>query len=677
MSKYIIELQDEEKACGAFCILMILKHYGFKEEVKEIKAKARMNQNGISIKGMLECLKEYQIEATTYEASLDDIEENVKLPCILYMIYGDLGHYVVLYEIKDDEYIIGDPAKGLVTLYRDALEENYTKRMIAITHVGRVPELNYKPYTTFLKETFIAYKKNMMSLIFKGIYISLLGYISSYFFQVLIDRITITTPFFYMVVLSLAYCLVEIIKTKIEKTKTDEMINLQRAIDEDDVFVSSMNILKQPYSFFYQDKGALQSQLLSLFDLSEMSIACFERLFVDGSSFIIFMIGMLVLNYKMALCVIIMSILITLLTYKRLTTLQEMNRQYLEAGYVYQHHILELIENQFLIKRFLILQKQRERSYHLYLDEALLKQQQALFVNKMQTTIQYIIYFFYGIILILGFYFYQNKHLSIGQLLMFYMLVSYCIQPLMNMVALAAQYKQVSIIYEKYKAFEVEETNDKEDIQEKITSITFDNVGYAYGYQLPILEHIDFTISRHLLLKGITGSGKSTLLRLLMGVDLNYTGDIYLNNQELRTINLNSLYQHIGYTNETPTFLHMSVYDNFLCDDEDLIKKYLKAFGQEDLCDMFHCILSEDGSPLSLGQRQIVALVRLLCQDYDVYILDEAFSHMDTRLAGKVMRYLLKNFDDKIFIMVNHQTKVMNKNLDCVIIEDGKIKSKG
>ncbi|MCD8027957.1 MAG: ATP-binding cassette domain-containing protein [Erysipelotrichaceae bacterium] len=283
-------------------------------------------------------------------------------------------------------------------------------------------------------------------------------------------------------------------------------------------------------------------------------------------------------------------------------------------------------------------------------------------------------------ILVLGFYFFQETQLSIGQLLMFYMLVSYCIQPLMNMVALAAQYKQVSIIYEKYKAFEVEEMIDKEDIHDKIIMITFDNVGYAYGYQLPVLELIDFTVHHHLLLKGITGSGKSTLLRLLMGVDMNYTGDIFLNDQGLRTINLDSLYQHIGYTNETPTFLHMSVYDNFLCDNEELIKQYLKAFGQLDLVNMFHMILSEDGSPLSLGQRQIIALIRLLCQDYDVYILDEALSHMDTRLAGKVMRYLLKNFNDKIFIMVNHQTKVENKNLDnldCVIIENGKIKSKG
>ena len=98
------------------------------------------------------------------------------------------------------------------------------------------------------------------------------------------------------------------------------------------------------------------------------------------------------------------------------------------------------------------------------------------------------------------------------------------------------------------------------------------------------------------------------------------------------------------------------------------MKKYLRAFGMKDLIEMFHLVLSEDGSPLSLGQRQVVALVRLLCQTYDVLILDEAFSHMDSTLANKIMKYLLKNDEGKIYIMVNHQTKLVNKNVGCVIM---------
>ena len=61
MQKYPVFIQDEEMACGAYCILMLLKYYGYDEEVKEVKKKARLNQNGISIKGIIECLKEYQV----------------------------------------------------------------------------------------------------------------------------------------------------------------------------------------------------------------------------------------------------------------------------------------------------------------------------------------------------------------------------------------------------------------------------------------------------------------------------------------------------------------------------------------------------------------------------------------------------------------------------------------
>lgn len=677
MHKYPIELQDEEKACGAYCILMILKYYGFQEEVKEIKKKARLNQNGISMKGMLECLKAYQIEAKAYEATLDDIHQEVKYPCILYMIYEGMGHFVVLYERKDDEYLIGDPARGLITIYQEEMDEHYALRMIAILHVGRVPQLHYKSYRDFLKETFLSYRQHMMSLLYKGLSISMLGYLSSYFFQIFIDDIHRETQFFYMVVLCVAYCLIELTKTKMEKQKNKAVIHLQMALDEDYVFHSSMNMLQQPYTFFYQDIGSLQSQLLSLFDLSEMSIACFERLFLDGLSFLIFLGGMSILNVYMTLVVIMMLLVIMGYAYRRFSILQEINKQYLETHFIYQHHILELIENQFLIKRFQIFQKTRERSYHIYLDEALLKQKQSLFLNHLQSTIQYIVYIFYCIVLILGFYFFQQEQLSVGQLMMFYMLVSYCIQPVLSMVTLASQYKQMSLIYEKYKSFELEEPSEKIIFDELITSITIDNLTYAYGYQLPILEHLDLSISTHLLLKGETGCGKSTLLRLLMGVDLNYQGDIYINQHELRTLDLQSLYQHIGYTHETPTFLHMSLWNNFLCQDEKKVKMYLKAFGQSHLEEMFSVVLSEDGSPLSLGQRQVVAMIRLLCQDYDVFILDEAFSHMDSKLANRIIRYLLKNDEGKIYIIVNHQTKIVNKNVACAIIEKGRLKSKG
>lgn len=674
MHKYPIELQDEEKSCGAYCIDMILKYYHFYDEIKNIKKKARLNQNGISIRGMIECLKSYQIEAKAYEATLEDIVREVKCPCILYMIYDGIGHFVVLYEIKDEEYIIGDPAKGLVKMYIEEMNEHYGQRVIVIKHVGRVPQLHYKSYRQFLKDTFFAYQRYMISLIWKGLWIAVIGYGSSYFFQILIDYIHLKTAFFYMAILAMAYTTLECIRTYMTQLKMKEMIHLQKAMDEDYVFQSLMNMLKQSHSFFYQDHGVIQSQLLSLFDLTEMSLECFEKFFLDGLFFVVLFVGMCLLNIWLALIVAVTFIVICVISYFRLKDFQSINKNYLEAHYLFRHHVLELIDNHSLIRYFHLFQRQRERSYHVYLDEALLKEKQALFLNQFQSLIQYLIVLCYGIVLLVGFYLFHLQHITMGQLIMFYMLVSYCIQPVLNMVALASQYKQVSLIYDKYKNFEVDLEKSKCTLDQPITSIRYDDVTYAYGYQLPVLEHIDLNIQHHLWIKGITGSGKTTLLKLLLAEDLAYQGDIYINDLELRQIDLTSLYEHIGYLNETPTFLHMTLQDNFLCQDEKKIQFYLKTFGQESLNDMMHIVLSENGYPLSLGQRQVVALIRMLCRDWDVLILDEAFSHMDTRLANKILRYLMKNDEGKIYIMINHQTKIVNKNMECVIIEKGKIK---
>lgn len=677
MKKYPIYLQDEEKACGAYCILMIFKYYGLQEEIKVIKKKARLNQNGITMKGIIECFKDYQIEAHGYEATIQDIVTQVKLPCILYMVYEGIGHFVVLYEMNNGEYVIGDPARGLIDIYEEEMKQHFANRVVTITHIGRTPQMNYHSYFQFLKETFVSYQQQMKSLLIRGMKISLLGYMSSYFFQIFVDDIHVKTPYFYIVVLCITYCVIELMRVKLNKMKGEQCIELKKTMDEECVFSSTMNMIEMPYSFFYQEKGNIQGQLLSLFEMSEMTLACFEHLFLDGVSLVVFILGMFIMNWKMTCVVLVMMSMLTILCYRSLKIVQNLHQQELETSLSFQHHLLELIENHFLIYQFLLLQKQRERSYRIYSEYALSQEKKKRYLLAMQSKLQYIIYVFYGMILLLGFYLFGHQKITMGQLMMFYMLVSYSIDPLVQLITLAGEYKQVEMIYEKYKIFEKEKAPSLVHFDEKITSITLDDVTFAYGYQRPLLEHIDLHIDHHFILKGKTGSGKSTLLKLIMGYDANYSGDIYINEHELRTLDLHSYYQHIGYTNETPTFLHMTLFENFLCSDAQKIEKYLKAFGQLALIDMYHITLNEDGAPLSLGQRQVVALIRLLLQEKDVYVLDEAFSHMDSRLASKIMRYLIKNGDEKIYIFVNHQTKLVNKNLGCAIIEEGKLKSEG
>lgn len=675
MKKYYVELQDEPKACGAYCIYMILKYHGIHVELKSIKEKSRMDQNGISIRGMLECLKEYQVEAKGYQASLDNIKENVQLPCILHLVINNYGHYVVLYEIKDDEYIIGDPQKGLITLYEDELEKLYSLTMIAILHVGRIPEEKEQSYFQFIIESFQSFSHEILDFLLRGLSISILSLLGNMAFQIIIDDLDLKTPYFYMIILSFAYLLVHMIKISTEKNQSIHLIELQKVLDEDYVLQSVFNMLELPMSFYDQERGQLHSQILSLYQLSEMNIMLFENILLQGITLLLFLGGMVLIHPLLAFIVLLLFVVIAVYMRSQVPVMKRLSQDYLEKYYTHHHALLEWIENIFVLKRYQV--KQRKNHYHdIYLDHALNKVERDKKSVQINTIVSYMIQISFFFVLLLGLRFFVLKKITLGQLVMFIMLLNSMLPSFLSLVSLFFEYHQMKLIYERYKNFKIEEHSEKEKIQETIQRIALDNVSFAYGYRENLLNHIDLTIEKTLYVKGNTGSGKSTLLKLLMGYDLRYAGDIYFNDQELRNIDLSSLYEHVGYENQTPTFFHATLYDNFLIDDEKRIKALLKSFGYLDLENMFYVMLNEDGSPLSQGQRQVVAIVRLFLRDFDVYILDEVFSHLDQRSAGRIYRYIVKNYSDKILIMVNHQTKLVNRNDDYVIIEKGKIKKK-
>lgn len=670
MKKYYVELQDEPKACGAYCIYMVLKNKGVHVELKNIKQLCRMDENGISVQGLLECLKSLQIEAKAYHASLDDIKNNIELPCILHCLYGDYGHYIVLFEIKDDEYIIGDPKTGLITMYEDEIEKVYSNIAISLLHLGRIPEDVNKSYISFVKESFMLYKHEVSSCLYTGIKISLFSFLSSFIFQFIIDDLK-STRYFYMLMFALAYLVVEVFLLLNKRNQANRLIDISKALDEEYVLDTIFKLYDLPMSFYNQEKGLIHSQLLSLYQLSEMNVSLFENILLNGLSIILFIIGMLFVDASLTLIVIIMLFIIMLYMKKQVPKVKRISNDYLEKYYQHHFDILEYIENIFLIKRYKL--KQKQNQYHdQYIDHALMKLKKDKYNIKIDTIISLIIQISYFIILALGLFYFHKKYISIGQLIMFYMLVSYMVPSFLSIISLFFDYYTMKLIYERYKNFQYE-IEKKEDIKENIYSIRYDNVSYSYGYRENIFEHIDLNVSKILYIKGKSGSGKSTLLKLLLGYDLNYNGEIYINNQELRNLNINSIYDHIGYENETPVFFHGSLYDNLLCDDIDRIYELIKGFGCIEIKQMLYLTLGDNGSPLSQGQKQMVALLRLFLKEYDVYILDEAFSHMDNTIARKIYKYIIKNYSDKILIMVNHQTSLIDKKAHVITIDKGKI----
>ena len=96
------------------------------------------------------------------------------MPCILHTLEEGIGHFVVLYEIKEDTYIIGDPAHGIVVYDQEELASIYTENVVSITHIGRYFEYENKTFKQFLKEIKKLYHKDIRKL---GSYLCIITYL--------------------------------------------------------------------------------------------------------------------------------------------------------------------------------------------------------------------------------------------------------------------------------------------------------------------------------------------------------------------------------------------------------------------------------------------------------------------------------------------------------------------
>ena len=272
-------------------------------------------------------------------------------------------------------------------------------------------------------------------------------------------------------------------------------------------------------------------------------------------------------------------------------------------------------------------------------------------------------------------YYYKNGYINIGDIVFFYMLTTYLIEPLFNVIAFIIEKDEIMILYERYKEIVPDKKERKLKIKGKIKEIKFDHITYSYGYSKPIIDHLDLVIKDSIWLKGNTGAGKSTLLRLLMKHDDLIKGRILINGIPLVNIDPNSLYQKIIYLDKEPIFYQESLRFNLLLKSKKnyLLEELLREFAVDQFIDQLEMTIDVEGRPLSSGQQQIMMIIRALILNPDVLVLDEALSNVDDYRVEKILNYLRNCRKEIIVIIVAHQTKLVNQFYDCVIIKDGKI----
>ena len=674
MLKYPIFLQDNENSCGAYCIKMLLSFYKRDDEIKNIKKRCRLTKEGITVYGLIQVLKEYHLEAKAYQCEFKHLFEEVNCPAIVHLKQDDLYHYVILYKVKDGYFLVGDPAKGLIKMSYESFSKQFTGIIIMIDHVG-MPITKRTNYTfqNFLKDHFKQHYQTIIKMMIKTIIISMLTMIFSYYYQLMIDSFS-KYPIYQIVFISLGFTVLYAFKLLLDYLRRQQILELSRELNQEYALKTMQNLIYQDYDYMDGlEKGTLLSRSQNLFELSQYFIEFYHVIFIDSILMLFILIFILSIQFFLFFIVLLMMVLIFLVFYFYSKKLHIENKKILEQKEHLNDGLLEFQENYFQTIQFKVKKMMKNKLGYLYDTYFMNVYHHDEMTNIHQVQLEALIQIMIMAVLLLAIIIYKKQQMTLGTVMLVYLLLSYMINPLMKISVFIAMHDELQIIFERYKEMLPEKRERKKKIK-RIKSIELKHVSFSYGYTRPLFDHFHLKIEKSVFIQGKTGSGKSTLLKLIMNQLQPTKGEIVINGINLQELDLNSYYNHIKYLNKTPVFYKESLRTNMIFDRlflEDKMIELLHYFMLDDLVNGLDLKLDEQGGFLSSGQGQLVMIIRALLSEPDVLILDEAFSNIDQERLQLLINYL--SFQKIIVIIVSHQINMMNYQFDCVIIDSGKI----
>lgn len=217
--------------------------------------------------------------------------------------------------------------------------------------------------------------------------------------------------------------------------------------------------------------------------------------------------------------------------------------------------------------------------------------------------------------------------------------------------------------------------------------IEFQKVHFAYDEKQEVLKGIDFKVNpgETVAIVGATGAGKSTIISLITRLyDIN-SGNILIDDVNLKDYELYNLRSHIGVVLQDVFLFHGSIFENLSFGDDTITLEKIKAGAKEIEVDQFieqlpggyDYVVSERGSSISLGQRQLLSFLRAYLSDPKILILDEATSSIDHESEKLIQRATEKITKNRTSIIIAHRLSTIEKADKIIVMEHGKIVEEG
>ncbi len=287
---------------------------------------------------------------------------------------------------------------------------------------------------------------------------------------------------------------------------------------------------------------------------------------------------------------------------------------------------------------------------------------------------------------------YKSKEISFNMLVALFITVIYYIPCFYNISESVPDITHYLGVLHNYNSF----LNDLENVEKNENSdnrpdiiinkghISIKNLYFDYNGKRPLFNNINLDIkpNDHVAFVGESGNGKSTLIKLIMGyyhVDDNM---IFIDNQDINKINIESLRKEISFVNQNSKLFNISIYDNISYGNDmshDDIDNMIQKMGVgrifTGLRDGLNSIAGINGDQLSGGQKQMVHILRAMSKKNKIIIMDEPTAAIDVNNREFVIKAIKEMSKNKTLLLITHDDALLKSCNRVVRISNGKIVS--
>jgi ATP-binding cassette, subfamily C, bacteriocin exporter len=691
--------QQEQSDCGVACLAALARYFGGDVKIDYLRTISGTSKQGTTLLGMQEAAIEIGLEAEAFEADMPSLKA-ADAVCILHVIIDKrLHHYVICYGYNDQEkvFILSDPAKGILLLEENELNEIWQSKALLIIREGKgfIKSEEIKSQKMYWLKKLLEEDANILTVsACLGLIIAVLGLSTAVFSQKLIDDILPNSKQLKLEVgLTLLFFLL-IVRSFLTYIRQNFLLKQSRDFNNRIIAHFYNSLLKLPKSFFDNRKtGELVARMNDTNRIQNTLSYITSNLVIDLLLVVISAVFLLTYSVKLGIIGLLSLPVYFIITYVYHKHIVDAQREVMHNYARNESNYVDTIQGVNVIKNYNkeeVFSEKTKKIYDLF-------QQKVFGLGKVKTDFNLwsdiMGTILFGTIIVWGSVMVLNGDFKLG-VFMAVMQITGILMPAAGRLALTnIQIQEAKVAFERMFEFtsvkpeyKAEEEKEKISIKE-FHSLEINNVSFRFPGRQLLLKQISFQLQRNKIIAilGESGSGKSTLLQILQRFYHKASGSIKVNEvawEDLSTVNWRNL---IAIVPQEVKIFSGTLIDNIcfesLPDKTERVITFCKQLGFHDYFMKFpqsyFTLLGEEGINISGGQQQLVALARALFKDPQILLMDEPTSAMDRKTEAFIIN-LLDSLKSKMsMILVTHKIKTAKK-ADCIyILENGIIKESG